>query len=125
MVLENNLDVISNQNIKNSIEETNKSLTSIVITYFLWILFVSNAAYLIFNFSSLPEWNLGNIFRINGFTILIWSTVTFFSAIVSTYASSYLKGFRFHSRFMMLCLGFTLSVMLLVMSNNVLLLIFS
>lgn len=125
MVLENNLDVISNQNIKNSIEETNKSLTSIVITYFLWILFVSNAAYLIFNFSSLSEWNLGNIFRINGFTILIWSTVTFFSAIVSTYASSYLKGFRFHSRFMMLCLGFTLSVMLLVMSNNVLLLIFS
>ena len=102
MVLENNLDVISNQNIKNSVEETNKSLTSIVITYFLWILFVSNTAYLIFNFSSLPEWNLGNIFRINGFTILIWSTVTFFSAIVSTYSSSYLKGFRFHSRFMML-----------------------
>ena len=53
----------------------------------------------------MPQWNLGMLFRINGFTILIWTTVTFFSAIVSSYAGNYLKGFRFHSRFMMLCLG--------------------
>jgi len=56
---------------------------------------------------------------------LIWTTVTFFSAVVSSYASNYLKGFRFYSRFMMLSLGFTLSVMLLVMSNHIMLLLFS
>jgi NAD(P)H-quinone oxidoreductase subunit 5 len=73
----------------------------------------------------MPDWSWKSILRINGFTILIWTTVTFFSAIISSYAGNYLKGFRYHSRFMVLCLGFTLSVMLLVMSNHIVLLLFN
>ena len=108
-----------------SVTEMNKSSISVVITSFLWLLFASNFVFLILHFAQIPEWSYGDILKINGFTILIWTTVTFFSAIVSTYASTYLKGFRYHSKFMVLCLAFTLSVMLLVMANNILLLLFS
>lgn len=103
----------------------NTPIVSRITTYLLWLFFAGNSVYLSLNFFNIPEWTLGNILRINSFTILIWTTVTFFSAIVSSYAKSYLIGFRFHSRFMLLCLAFTLSVMLLVISNNIVLLIFS
>tara|TARA_R110002126_G_scaffold55819_6_gene149693 strand:+ start:6365 stop:7834 length:1470 start_codon:yes stop_codon:yes gene_type:complete len=108
-----------------SVTEMNKSSISVVITSFLWLLFASNFVFLILHFAQIPEWSYGDVLKINGFTILIWTTVTFFSAIVSTYASTYLKGFTYHSKFMVLCLAFTLSVMLLVMANNILLLLFS
>jgi NAD(P)H-quinone oxidoreductase subunit 5 len=123
MNLNTNLDLKSTQTTELS------SLQNLVIPKFiialLWLLFAGNLGYLIINFMSIPEWNFGSFLRINGFTILIWATVTFFSAVVSSYAGNYLKGFRFHSRFMVLCLSFTLSVMLLVMSNNIILLIIS
>ena len=95
------------------------------ITFLIWLLFVGNFAYLVANFDSMPQWTLGSALQINGFTMLIWTTVSFFSAIVSSYAGKYLEGVRFQSRFMIRCLGFTLSVMLLVAANHILLLIFS
>lgn len=105
--------------------ETDKSLVSVIVISLLWLLFASNLIFLFGNFFEIPTWRIGNFFKINGFTILIWTTVTFFSAIVSTYAKNYLTGFKYKSKFMVLCLGFTLSVMLLVMSNNIVLLLFS
>lgn len=99
-------------------------LSKWIIT-FLWIFFAINLSYLIVNFKTIPNWRIGSLFRVNGFTILIWTTVAFFSAIVNTYANKYLKGFRFHTRFMMLSLGFTFSVLLLVISNHIILLILS
>ena len=125
MTLENNVDLNTFQSEKVAKSTTKQSKVSTLVTSLLWLLFISNLIYLIFNFMTMPEWTLGSLLRINGFTILIWTMVTFFSAIVSSYASNYLKGFRFHSRFMMLCLGFTLSVMLLVMSNHIMLFLFS
>tara|TARA_R110002049_G_scaffold26361_2_gene91826 strand:+ start:7287 stop:8774 length:1488 start_codon:yes stop_codon:yes gene_type:complete len=125
MTLENNLDLKTIQNSVAKHKDVQKPITAGLVTSLLWLMFAGNVVYLIVNFANMPKWYLGNSFHINGFTILIWTTVTFFSAIVSSYANSYLKGFRFHSRFMMLCLGFTLSVMLLVMSNHILLLLFS
>jgi len=73
----------------------------------------------------MPQWTLGSALQVNGFTLLIWTTVSFFSAIVSSYAGNYLQGVRFQNQFMIRCLGFTLSVMLLVASNHILLLLFS
>ena len=108
-----------------SVNEMNKPIISVIITSFLWLLFSGNLIYLILHFFQMPEWSYGDLLKINGFTILIWTTVTFFSAIVSTYASTYLKGFTYHSKFMILCLAFTFSVMLLVMSNHIVLLLFS
>ncbi|MCJ7468167.1 MAG: pesticidal protein Cry28Aa [Maribacter sp.] len=106
-------------------KQTQSSIFSKIATLFLWALFSGNLGYLITHFPNIQEWDWHGIFRINGFTLLIWTTVTFFSAVVSSYAGNYLKGFRYQNGFMGLCLGFTISVMLLVMSNHVLLLLLS
>jgi len=105
--------------------DISKSAFSSYTSILLLLMFLSSTLYLILNFSNMPDWYYGSLFRINGFTILIWTTVTFFSTIVSFYAKNYLTGFRYHARFMLLALGFTLSVMLLVMSNHIALVIFS
>lgn len=119
-----NLDTNEFQNNKNETNAKKKSLVSGIIPAFLWLLFLINATTLSLNFYNMPEWSWGSIFKSNGFTLLIWTSVTFFSAIVSSYASNYLKGARFHTRFLLLCLSFTLVVMLLVVSNHILLFIF-
>lgn len=93
------------------------------INYLLWLLFIANLTYLIYKFPIIPEWCYGNVLKINGFTILIWTLVTFFSAIISSYGKNYLKGFDYHFKFSMLCLGFTVSIMVFVMSNHVSLLL--
>lgn len=102
-----------------------QSVVSKLVVAVLWLMFACNVGYFISHFFSMPEYKVGTIFRMNGFTILIWTTVTFFSAIVSSYAASYLKGFRYHTRFMLLCLGFTVSVMLLVIANHIVLFIWT
>ncbi len=96
-----------------------------ITSLFLWLLFFCSTALLIYYVIKIPQWNLGEIFRINSFTILIWMTVTFFSAVVSTYSKSYLEGFEYQKEFIIYSLGFTLVVMLFVMSNHVLALLFS
>ncbi len=124
---------MNDQNLKQSLPQGSKlknkshldSTVSKSVTVFLWLLFVGSLSFMIFNFNDMPQWKLGNLLQLNGFTILIWTTVTFFSAIVSSFSSNYLQGFRYHSKFMMLCLGFTLTVMLLVISNNIFILLFS
>jgi NAD(P)H-quinone oxidoreductase subunit 5 len=123
--LENSLLGIKSQNRLATSESSTPKILSRIITVLLWLLFASNIAYLFFFFPSVPDWRFENILRVNGFTILIWSTVTFFGALVSTYASNYLKGFRYHTKFMVLCLVFTLAVMLFVVSEHIALLLFS
>ncbi|MGB3152097.1 MAG: proton-conducting transporter membrane subunit [Maribacter sp.] len=117
------MNISKNTSAKN--QEPYSPIIPKIIPSFLWLLFIGNLAYLVLGFDHIQEWYLKSALRINGFTLLIWTTVTFFSAIVSSYARNYLTGFKYHSRFMILCLGFTLSVMLLVMSNHIALLIFS
>jgi NAD(P)H-quinone oxidoreductase subunit 5 len=91
----------------------------------LWLLFSCSVGLLIYYLVTSPHWNFNDIFRINGFTLLIWVTVTFFSAIISSYSKRYLKGFKYHERFTILSLSFTLSVMIFVMSNHILPFMFS
>ena len=91
----------------------------------LWLLFLGNITNLIYSLPNTGEWFFGDWLRINGFTYLIWTTVTFFSAVVASYAKNYLTGFRYQAKFMWLCLGFTLAVMTLVMANHIGLLIIS
>ncbi|MDA9555586.1 proton-conducting transporter membrane subunit, partial [Pelobium sp.] len=90
---------------------------------FFWVLFLGNLSYLIYSFPNATTWNYQNLVRVNGFTLVIWTTVTFFSAILTSYATNYLNGFKYQSRFIGLCIGFTLSVMLFIASNHVALLL--
>ena len=93
-----------------------------ILSYFLGLLFLGNLAYLICTYPNVSQWEYGNILRINGFTLLVWTLVTFFSALISNYSKNYLKGFRYHTKFSMLSLGFTLSIMVFVMANHIALL---
>jgi NAD(P)H-quinone oxidoreductase subunit 5 len=94
-----------------------------LITYVLWLMFISNLGYIVLNVPNMPSWEYGNILRINGFTILIWTVVTFFSALIASYGKNYLKGFQYHNKFSVLCFGFTLSIVTFVMSNHISLLL--
>ncbi len=59
-------------------------IISKVASLLLWLLLASALGLLVYYQIEKPQWNWDNIFRINGFTLLIWITVIFFSAIFST-----------------------------------------
>lgn len=119
MNLANNQPVSKPQGVDETNTDTTATVFSKSITVLLWLLLAGNLGVIVYYFPNIPEWRYENLFRLNGFTFLIWTTVTFFGALVSSYASNYLKGFRYHSRFMVLCLIFTLSVMLFVASEHI------
>ncbi len=98
-------------------------LTYKIVSVLLWMLFAGSLLFLSLNFGNTPKWEIETILRINNFSILIWTTVLFFSAIITSYAGKYLHGFRYQGQFLMYCLGFTASVMFLVISNHILLLL--
>ncbi|MCM5662397.1 proton-conducting transporter transmembrane domain-containing protein [Galbibacter mesophilus] len=91
-----------------------------ILNPLLWLLFIANALFLLLSFPNIQEWRFDEIFRINGFTMVIWTVVSFFSAIISTYSSNYLKGYKYYNRFGVFLLGFTVSVFVLVISNHLL-----
>ena len=90
-----------------------------------WISLVGCILALVYYQIALPEWEYSDISRINGFTLLIWTTVLFFSAVLSTYSKKYLAGFRYQKNFSLFSFGFTLSVLVFAMSNHVLPLVLS
>lgn len=85
----------------------------------LWLGFVIIFFWLLAFQPKTPLNLVGDYFRINAFTLLIWTVVTFFSAIISSYSEAYMKGFKRHTAFVGYAFGFTISVMLLVASNHV------
>ncbi|WP_028376577.1 proton-conducting transporter membrane subunit [Leeuwenhoekiella sp. MAR_2009_132] len=125
MISEKNLHLNTSQNFNGTTQSAPSLKISKTISFFLWFLFMSNLAYLLYFYPYLPQWHLGTLFKINGFTVLIWTTVSFFGALISSYAKTYLIGFQYYNRFMMLCLGFILSVMLFIMANHVAILLIS
>ena len=89
------------------------------VSALLWLLFFLNMAYMAYYFIETPQPYQDGIFKINGFTVLIWALVTFFGALIGSYSGRYLRGFTYMHRFTVLSLGFTLSVMLLVAADHV------
>ena len=95
------------------------------IPVLFWSIFLVNLIFSISFYPNIPDWRWENLFRLNGFTSILWTTVTFFSAIISSYANSYFKDSKQKSSFMALCLGFTFAVMLFVISEHIVLLLLS
>ncbi len=100
-----------------------KSALSQFLISFTWLIFLGSTAVTIFNFSNFPTWNLGSYFQINGFSMLLWSVVSFFSAIVQMYASNYMKGFKRKQSFLLYCIVFSFAVMGFVISVHVVLMV--
>lgn len=96
-----------------------------IVSVFLWLLFLLCIGFIIYYYPKAPRWDWKGIVHINSLTLIIWAVVTFFSAVVSTFSSKYLIGFRYYNRFIVLSLGFTTSVLLLVFANHILLILLS
>ena len=94
-----------------------------ILIPFTWLVFLSCLSYIIYFFPNLPQRQFSDVFEINGLTIVIWTVVAFFSAIIQTYAASYMKGFKKQTSFLLSCLLFSASVMLFVASNHIALLL--
>lgn len=95
----------------------------ILVSGFLWLLFLLSIGFIAAYYPQAPDWYWKDIFRLNGLTLIIWATVTFFSAVVVTFAGKYLIGFRYYNRFLALSSGFTASVSVLVLANHIVLLL--
>ena len=124
MRFKNNLNT-SSLNLKDVQADKSDEFLSKLMIYFLWLLFGFSSIYSLLHFFDVTIEFKNDFLRINSFVILIWTVVTFFSALISSYSQRYLQGFKFYSSFMKLCLGFTLSVMLLVASNSFFVLLFA
>lgn len=118
---------LTNSNSNHSNSKTTSShglpLISKYLIPFSWLVFLTSLSYLIYFSINLPLIKIGEAFEINGLSIVIWTVVTFFSAIVQTFAANYMKGFKRQNSFLLLCLLFSISVMLFVASNHIALLI--
>lgn len=111
--------------ITNHLENLNKnSPLSQFLIPLTWLMFLGSTALMVYYFFDFPSWSVGNLFQINGFSIVIWTVVAFFSAIVQMYATNYMKGFKNKQSFLLYCLAFSFSVMLFVISNNIILMVF-
>lgn len=86
-----------------------------------WILFLANVGYVAYYAPNLPQVQFGDFIALNSLTTIIWLVVTFFSAIIQTFAANYLKGFKYKGQFSVISFAFTLSVMLFVAANHIIL----
>jgi NAD(P)H-quinone oxidoreductase subunit 5 len=110
---------------KANLRYVKKTAGNQIITFInicVWVLFFSNICFLALNYEK-TQWVSSDLIRINRFTILIWTIVSFFAAVIVSYSKKYLSGFKYHVPFVYLTLGFTASVMLFVACNHVLLLL--
>lgn len=96
--------------------EKNNATGSIPVLF--WLAFIGHLIFTIVYYPNLPEWEWGGMFRTNGFTVLLSTVVTFFSAIIGTYANSYFKDSGQRSKFMLCCLGFVAVVMVFLVSDH-------
>lgn len=100
-----------------------KSLLSQFLIPFTWLICAASTAVMLYYFSSFPTWTFGNYFQITGFSILLWSVVSFFSAIVQMYATNYMKGFKKKQSFLLYCIAFSFAVMGFVISIHVVIMV--
>ncbi len=105
------------------ISSSNSYAPSKILIPLLWLLFLADCSYIFMYAPNLPVWQFGSWVEINGLSIIIWTVVAFFSAIIQKYSSNYLKGFKHQNRFSYISFGFTLSVMAFVIANNIFLLL--
>jgi NAD(P)H-quinone oxidoreductase subunit 5 len=85
-----------------------------LLTKTVWALWVVSLGALALQFRGAGPWELGGLVAIDGLTVVMWATVTFFSGIVHSYSRRYMAGSRTIDRFFARVFAFTLVVMVLV-----------
>jgi NAD(P)H-quinone oxidoreductase subunit 5 len=88
-----------------------------VVTTVVWLLWAVSCVALGVQ-SRTGAWSLAGVVRVDGLTVVMWTTVTFFSGVVHSYSRRYMAGNRTIDRFFTRVFGFTLVVMLLVAADS-------
>jgi NAD(P)H-quinone oxidoreductase subunit 5 len=94
-----------------------KSRTPAVLTKVVWLLWILSLGVLATHLSGGGPWTLPGVV-VDGLTVVMWATVTFFSGIVHSYARRYMAGNRRVDRFFGGMFGFTLAVSVLVAADS-------
>ena len=91
------------------------------LTRLVWLLWVASLGALVTYLRSDGGWELAGLVAVDGLTVVMWVTATFFSGIVHSYSRRYMAGSRRIDRFFGGLFAFTLVVMLLVAADSLLL----
>jgi NAD(P)H-quinone oxidoreductase subunit 5 len=91
------------------------------LTRVVWLLFLTSCGALGLRLWTGGGWAFPGVVRVDGLTVVMWTTVTFFSGIVHSYSRRYMAGSRTIDRFFGGVFAFTLVVMVLVAADSFLL----
>ncbi len=89
-----------------------------LLTRLAWVLFVGSLAALLVYLVSGGPWRVAGLVAVDGLTVVMWVTVTFFSGIVHSYSRRYMAGSRTVDRFFAGVFAFTLVVLVLVAADS-------
>ena len=101
--------------------ETGNTRVPTALTRIVWFLWVLSCGALVARLYTGEAWEAARLVRVDGLTVVMWVTVTFFSGIVHSYARRYMAGSRTIERFFGRVFAFTLIVMTLVAADNLVL----
>jgi NAD(P)H-quinone oxidoreductase subunit 5 len=88
------------------------------LTRLVWGLWLASIAALVAAVRGVGPVELGGIVAVDGLTVVLWATVTFFSGVVHSYARRYMAGSRGRDRFLGRVFAFTLAVGVLVAADH-------
>jgi len=88
------------------------------LTRLVWLLWIASSAALVAFARGVGAWDLAGVAVVDGLTVVMWVTVTFFSGIVHSYSRRYMAGDRSRNRFFGRVFAFTLVVMVLVAADS-------
>ncbi len=88
------------------------------LTRLVWLLWIASLGAMVVQFRGGDITAPGGPIAVDGLTVVMWTTVTFFSGIVHSYSLRYMAGNRTIDRFFGGVFGFTLIVMALVAAND-------
>jgi NAD(P)H-quinone oxidoreductase subunit 5 len=88
------------------------------LTRLVWLLWAASLGALAVHVRGGGGWELPGLVAVDGLTVAMWVTVTFFSGIVHSYSRRYMAGSRTVDRFFGRVFAFTLIVMVLVAADG-------
>ncbi|ESS05487.1 MAG: NADH:ubiquinone oxidoreductase subunit 5 (chain L)/multisubunit Na+/H+ antiporter, MnhA subunit [uncultured archaeon A07HB70] len=98
--------------------ESQPSRVPVALTRLVWLLWVASLGVLAVWFHRGEGWAPAGMVVVDGLTVVMWTTVTFFSGVVHSYSRRYMAGDRAVDRFFGRVFAFTLAVMLLVAADG-------
>ncbi|HKJ46448.1 MAG TPA: proton-conducting transporter membrane subunit [Balneolales bacterium] len=96
-----------------------------MIVRVMWAIFIFFTVSLIISFNHPVTWKPGDMIIVDQLSLVIGTAVTLFSSLVLSYSSRYLAGSRKLPGFLINCMIFTFSVILMVIANNIVLFAFA